>query len=167
MAGRFYERRKDGSLGNSFAIQQDPPIEYLDDDAPELLAIALIAAREKRCDEVDALYNAKCLAGVPLDGKRFEVNAKGIAFITSMGAKAVGCLALQNRHWTPLPFVTADNTVRVFETAEEFLKLADAADVGVQKLFGFAFMTKMTIRQLETAEAVAAYAITIGWPGGE
>jgi len=165
MAGRFYERREDRSLGDSFAIQQDPPIEYLDDNAPELLAIALVAAREKRCDEVDALYNAKCLAGVPLDGKRFEVNAKGIAFITSMGAKAVGCLALENRHWTPLQFVTAHNTVRTFETAEEFLELADAADVGVQAMFGFAFMTKTIIRQLQTEEDVAAYDITAGWPG--
>jgi len=36
--GRYYERKSDGSLGDSFAVQQNPPIEYIDDASPELVA---------------------------------------------------------------------------------------------------------------------------------
>lgn len=162
--GRYYERKQDGSLGDSFAVQQDPPVEYLEGDAPEIVALALANAQAGRCNEVDGLYAAKCRAGVAHEGKRFEVDAKGISFITSMGAKAVGCLALPNRNWSPLQFVSADNSVRVFDTPEEFLALADAADAAVQALFGFAFLTKMTIRQLESEAAVSAYDIATGWP---
>lgn len=133
-------------------------------DPTPAVEVPLADVQEARCDEVDRLYAAKCVAGVAHVGKRFEVDAKGITFITSMGAKAVGCLALPNRNWTPLQFVTADNSVHVFDTPAAFLALADAADAAVQALFGFAFLTKMTIRQLESEAAVAAYDVTTGWP---
>lgn len=145
--------------GKPLPNQEELPVNH-----PDLIARGLREAQEARCDEVDRLYAAKCLAGVAHVGKRFEVDAKGIAFITSMGAKAVGCLALPNRAWSPLQFVTADNSVRVFDTPAEFLALADAADAAVQALFGFAYMTKMAIRQLESVAAVEAYDIAAGWP---
>lgn len=36
--GRYYERKLDGSLGDSFAVQQEPPAEYLEDNHPDVIA---------------------------------------------------------------------------------------------------------------------------------
>lgn len=51
----------------------------------------------------------------------------------------------------------ATTATRSFRAAYSIAGGTDVADV--QAMFGFTFMTKMTVRQLETAEAVAVKAM--------
>lgn len=131
----------------------------------EVDAALLAIEQEKRCAEVDELYLQKLLAGFLYEGKRFEIDdssqgkISGLAVAAGFFLLGVGAVT-----WAPVPFVAADNKVKLFPSAEEFMPFANAAKVAVQALFAHRYALKAACRAARSAKELAAIDISAGWP---
>jgi len=125
---------------------------------PEDLVSAKISA-------IEVLYAAKSLHGFAHGGKRFELDdgsqQKIAALATSSGFFLLG---VGDVTWAPLPFVAADNSVRVFATPADFIVFANAAKLAAQALFARRYALKTLCRGAVSAEEVEAIDIATGWP---
>lgn len=131
----------------------------------EIDAALLAIDCEARCDEIDALHEAKSRHGFTYQGTRFNLDDVSQGKIGDL-ATAAGFFALGVSGVTfgPTPFVAADDSAIVFATAAEFLLFANAAKNAAQALFARRYALKMECRAAATAEELAAIDIEASWP---
>ena len=165
--GRYYERKLDGSLGDSFAVQQDPPVEYIDDASPEFAALALGAAKRDKAAAIAAAYAAAIARGCAHRGKVIQLDAESRGNIGALAAvaelaeeeRAEWPAMLESKGWR-----TLDNT-HLPVTPAQMLELSLAAMAQFVAIRFRASALKDALAVAATVAEVNAIDATAGWPG--
>lgn len=155
--------QRDGSVVGVYANRQPG---YAEEERPEdhadLVAVRLGAAREARCDEVDALYEAKCLHGFLHLGTRYEMDPVSRGLITGLAADAANCInGMEGAQFVPIPFMSADNVPTLFDTPATLVALGTSLKFALLAMFQRKTVLKLTIR---ASADPASIDITTGWP---
>jgi len=160
--GRYYERKSDGSLGDSFAVQQDPPVEYIDEDSADFPALKLIEAKRAKAAEISKTYAAAIGAGLMHGGALYQIDAASQQRIAARALLARACIDGAEAWPVSFGWIAADNSRPTF-TAAEFWAFAVAAQNRVTAITLNARDIKDEITAARTVAEVDAIDASIGW----
>ena len=160
--GRYYERKLDGSLGDSFAVQQDPPVEYIDHASPEFAALALGTAKRDKAAAIAAAYASAIGAGLVHGSALYQIDAASQQRIAARALLARACLDGAETWPEGFGWIAADNSRPTF-TAAEFWAFAVAAQNRVTVLTLNARALKDEITAARTVAEVEAIDASSGW----
>lgn len=164
--GRYVERDPvSGQIVATFAVQQDPPVEYLEEGSEGYDALLLTEGIAAKLQAIEAIYLERQLVGFPFAGDRFECDDASMGKISGLATDAgFNIMGIAGVEWTPVPFVSVVNVPMLFATPESFIPFATAGKKAVQALFAHRFALKSAVRAATTLAELAAIDETAGWP---
>lgn len=163
--GRYVERDGDGKIIATFAVQQDPPVEYLEEGSEAYEALALAEGIASKLQAIEAIYLDRQLSGFAYGGDRFECDDASMGKISGLATDAgFNIMGVSGVEWTPVPFVSVVNVPMLFATPESFIPFATAGKKAVQALFAHRFALKAAVRAAATLAELAAVDVETGWP---
>ena len=162
--GIYITRDNNGKITSRFANEQFPGQEYLEDDAPELVTEKFNEAVQQKCREIETVQNQKELLGFEYANSRFEFDTISQGKIGNMTLRAFMALTPGTGiNWVPLQFVTADNSVMLFENAADFIPFAQTAANAAQTTFAYRTTLKQACRAANNTAELEAIDINSGW----
>ena len=150
----------DHQAGAGETLFSSPPSD--EQIAEAFPAASLAAAIARRCDEVDAVRDAKFDGGMGYGGKVLQLRDIDQQRIIAAGAQAKFAV-LTNAAWpAEFAWIMADNSTLPLDKAA-MSTMADAAAAQVQAWIFAGHGHKQTLRALTDIAAVAAHDISTGW----
>lgn len=128
--GLYVSRREDGSIWSRSAIEQFEGQEYLEDGAPDLVALELRDAKADKVTAINAAFDAEIAAGFSYAGKVIDLDEASRANIAAAATRAMAvALALPGMAWPDgFAWRTKDNTTLDLDPSEMLGMGQEAAD---------------------------------------